>query len=151
VRLRRALPARFFTESLSTEEQGSMRALIAEIAQQIDLGKAIDEIGRQFAATRATPSLNLALSHVSDMTCDSVIRRGPSAQFRVLREETRVGLCWGSKTLWAPLPVAEAFQRLSKAKALKVREIACGLSEQAMLTLAKRLVREGGFVLETPG
>lgn len=151
VRLRSALPARFFSESLSTEEHRSVREFIAEIAQNVDLNRAIDEIARQFAATRATPSLNLSLSHVSDMTYDSVIRRGPSSLFRVLKEETRVGLCWGPKTLWAPLPVAEAFWRLSKAKALKVREIGCGLSEQAMLTLAKRLVREGGFVLKTSG
>jgi hypothetical protein len=137
VRLRRAIPVGFFTESRSSEEQQSAQELIAEIAQKIDLTKAIDEIAQRFAATRATPSMKLSLSQTSEITCDSVVR-------------CAAGLRWGPKSLWAPLPMTEVFWRLSEANSLRVREIGCGLSDQAMLTLAKRLVREGAFILERP-
>ncbi len=150
VRLRRAIPVGFFTESRSSEEQQSAQELIAEIAQKIDLTKAIDEIAQRFAATRATPSMKLSLSQTSEITCDSVVRCAAGLRFRVIEEESRVGLRWGPKSLWAPLPMTEVFWRLSEANSLRVREIGCGLSDQAMLTLAKRLVREGAFILERP-
>ena len=147
--LREALPPGFLRHGrLGPEDRERLRGLFTLLAAECDLAEAAGELGKAVIRNQ-TASLEdhfETLALVAGMTRETRLRKRPGTISLIEQGGSGVSLCFGRKTIRAPLKALPALRFIESADEFAVDDIP-GLAPDSKLVLARRLVNEAWLTI----
>ncbi len=153
VRFRHALPSFEPGDEPGADEVAREFASLLQAVQDRNvvpdaITRVLGDRNREFL-TSPDPHFN-SIEQARSLSGRTEVERRLGWRTRIIRDDTRVSIEFGTRSVSAPLSVASALEFVSTHRRFRVDDLPDGLSQQSKIVLVRRLIHEGLLKIAAP-
>ena len=149
VRFRQSLPVGFLQQDeVKVSLKNQFQELLQLLADKSEVDDAVERIAERFlGGMPPLPDEHFCqLENIDSLNLDTIVKKREGMIYRVIKKEGQVGIQFAGNSVMGPETTERAIRFIADSEEFPIKALP-GLTDNAKLTLVRRLIREGLLVV----